>query len=141
MKTISKYISYQEATTSQTAVRKGIKNEPNDEQLLNMQLVGIRIFDRVREHFATPLRVSSFFRSDSLNKAVGGSKTSQHVKGQAIDMQGSSKVSNAEIFEYIKRNLDFDQLIWEYGTDKEPAWVHVSYVSKEKNRNQILRIK
>jgi len=141
MKTISKYISYQEATTSQTAVRKGIKNEPNDEQLVNMQLVGIRIFDRVREHFATAFRVSSFFRSDALNKAVGGSKTSQHVKGQAIDMQGSAKVSNAEIFEYIKRNLDFDQLIWEYGTDKEPAWVHVSYVSKEKNRNQILRIK
>lgn len=141
MKNISKYISYLEATTSQTAVRKKIVNTPNEEQLLNMQLIGIRIFDVIREHFKTPLRVSSFFRSLLLNNAVGGSKTSQHVKGQAIDIQGTGKVSNKMIFDYIKENLDFDQLIWEFGNDNNPAWVHVSYVSKDKNRKQILYIK
>ena len=141
MKNISKYISYQEAITSQTAVRKKILNIPSPAVLLNMQLVGIRVFDVVREHFGTPLRVSSFFRSLLLNNAVGGSKTSQHVKGQAIDMQGTGKVTNKMIFDYIKENLDFDQLIWEFGDDENPAWVHVSYVSKEKNRKQILYIK
>ena len=141
MKNISKYISYEESVTSQTAIRKSIPNIPNDMQLVNMQLVGIRVFDVIREHFKTPLRVSSFFRSLLLNNAVGGSKTSQHVKGQAIDIQGTGKVSNKMIFDYIKDNLDFDQLIWEFGNDKNPAWVHVSYVSKEKNRKQILYIK
>ena len=136
MKNISKYISYQEATTSQTSVRKGIKNDPGDNELLAMQLVGIRVFDVVREHFKTPLRVSSFYRSPILNKAVGGSSTSQHVKGQAIDIQGTGKVTNKMIFDYIKENLDFDQLINEFNY----SWVHVSYVSKEKNRKQILKI-
>ena len=141
MKNISKYISYKEAITSQTATRNKIENTPNELELVCMQLVGLRVFDVVREHFNVPIRVSSFFRSLALNKAVGGSKTSQHVKGQAIDMQGSGKVSNKMIFDYIKDNLDFDQLIWEFGTDKNPAWVHVSYVSKDKNRKQILYIK
>lgn len=137
MKNISKYISYQEATTSQTAVRKGIKNEPGDNELLAMQLVGIRVFDVVREHFKTPLRVSSFYRSPELNSAIGGSsRTSQHVKGQAIDIQGTGKVTNKMIFDFIKENLDFDQLINEFNY----SWVHVSYVSKEKNRKQILKI-
>jgi len=137
MKNISKYITYLEATTSQTATRKGIVNIPGDKELINMQLVGIRVFDVIREHFKTPLRVSSFYRSLLLNNSIGGSKTSQHVKGQAIDIQGTGKVTNKMIFDYIKENLDFDQLINEYNY----SWVHVSYVSKEKNRKQILNIK
>jgi zinc D-Ala-D-Ala carboxypeptidase len=141
MKNISKYITYLEATTSQTATRKGIVNIPGEKELINMQLVGIRVFDVVREYFDIPLRVSSFYRSLLLNNSVGGAKTSQHVKGQAIDIQATGDISNKMIFEYIKDNLDFDQLIWEFGTDKNPAWVHVSYVSKEKNRKQILHIK
>lgn len=141
MKNISKYISYEEATTSQTATRKSISNVPSDKELINMQLVGIRVFDVIREHFNIPLRVSSFFRCLLLNNAVGGSKTSQHCKGQAIDMQGTDKVTNKMIFDFIKENLDFDQLIWEFGNEENPAWVHVSYVSKEKNRKQILTIK
>jgi len=99
-------------------------------------LVGIRVFDVVREHFKTPLRVSSFYRSPILNKAVGGAPFSQHVKGQAIDIQGTGKVTNKMIFDFIKENLDFDQLINEFNY----SWVHVSYVSKEKNRKQILKI-
>lgn len=137
MKNISKYITYLEATTSQNATRKGIVNIPGDKELINMQLVGIRVFDVIREHFKTPLRVSSFYRSLLLNNSIGGSKTSQHVKGQAIDIQGTGKVTNKMIFDYIKENLDFDQLINEYNY----SWIHVSYVSKEKNRKQILNIK
>ena len=137
MKNISKYITYLEATTSQTATRKGIVNTPGDKELINMQLVGIRVFDVVREHFKTPLRVSSFYRSLLLNNSIGGARTSQHVKGQAIDIQGTGDITNKMIFDYIKDNLDFDQLINEYNY----SWVHVSYVSKEKNRKQILNIK
>jgi zinc D-Ala-D-Ala carboxypeptidase len=136
---ISKYITLAEATTSQTAVRKGIPNVPNAKELENMQLVATLVFDKVREHFGKPIRVSSFFRSLRLNVAVGGSKTSQHTKGMAIDMQGTNGLLNAQIFHYIKDNLEFDQLIWEYGTNKEPSWVHVSY-NKGKNRGQVLYI-
>lgn len=141
MKNISKYITYDEAITSQTAIRKGIDNKPTNIELINMQLVAIRVFDVVRDHFKTPLRVSSFYRCLKLNTAVGGAKNSQHKLGQAIDMQGTGDVTNKSIFEFIKNNLDFDQLIWEFGNETNPAWVHVSYVSKEKNRKQILTVK
>ena len=141
MKIISKYITYEEATHSQTATRKGIKNEPNDTELVCMQLVATEVFDVVREHFNKPLIVSSFYRSLSLNKAVGGAKTSQHMKGQAIDIQGTGFVTNKMIFDYIKDELNFDQLIWEFGDNKNPAWVHVSYNSKNNNRKQVVYIK
>lgn len=141
MKNISKYITYLEATTSQTATRKGINNTPTDAELINMQRVAVRIFDVVRDHFKTPLRVSSFYRCLKLNTAVGGAKNSQHKTGQAIDIQGTGNVSNKAIFEFIKNNLEFDQLIWEFGNEANPAWVHVSYVSKEKNRKQIITVK
>ena len=140
MKSISKYITYLEAVTSQTAERNGILNVPSPESIINMQLVALRVFDPVRVHFNKPIRVSSFFRGLLLNKAVGGAKSSQHVKGQAIDMQGTNGLTNKQIFEYVKDNLDFDQLIWEFGNKNNPAWVHVSYVSKEKNRKQVLYI-
>ena len=141
MKIISKYITYEEATHSQTATRKGIKNEPNDTELACMQLVATEVFDVVREHFNKPLIVSSFYRSLGLNKAVGGAKTSQHMKGQAIDIQGTGFVTNKMIFDYIKDELNFDQLIWEFGDNKNPAWVHVSYNSKNNNRKQVVYIK
>jgi hypothetical protein len=139
MKNISKYITYQEAVTSQTAIRKGINNTPNSNALINMQLLGIRVFDIVREHFKKPIRVSSFYRSLILNNAVGGSRTSQHVTGEAIDIQATKGFTNAQIFNFIKDNLEFDQLIWEYGTKENPAWVHVSY-RKSGNRKQILYV-
>jgi len=136
MMEISKYITLAEATTSQTAVRKNIANIPNAQQLESMKLVAVNVFDKVREHFGKPIRVSSFFRSLLLNNAVGGSKTSQHVKGEAIDMQGMDGITNEQIFNYIKDNLDFDQLINEYNF----SWVHVSY-KKSGNRKQVLIIK
>ena len=141
MERISKYVSYNEATRSQTATRKGIKNVPNAQELARMKNVATKIFDKVREHFGIPLTVSSFFRCKELNTAIGGSRSSQHMTGEAIDIDADgSSVTNAQIYNYIKDNFEFDQLIWEYGNDKNPAWVHVSLRLVGKNRRQILKI-
>jgi zinc D-Ala-D-Ala carboxypeptidase len=136
---ISKNISYKEATHSTIAKRLGIDNTPNAEQMSNMRYVAESVFQPVREHFNCPIYVSSFFRSKKLNKAAKGSSSSTHMKGEAMDLDADvfGKVTNAQIFHYIKDNLEFDQLIWEFGTDDNPAWVHVS-LSKNNNRNQIL---
>ena len=137
MKNISKYITYLEATTSQTATRKGINNTPTDAELINMQLVAVRVFDVVRDHFKTPLRVSSFYRCLKLNTAVGGAKNSQHKTGQAIDIQGTGNVSNKAIFEFIKNNLEFDQLIAEFPIEGKAMWIHVS-LCVNKNRQEAI---
>jgi uncharacterized protein YcbK (DUF882 family) len=133
---ISKYVSYNEATKSQTAIRHGIKNEPNDEQLQNMKIVAIKCFDPIREFYKRPLRVSSFYRCEELNKLVKGAKNSQHLKGQAIDIDAGSIQENKKIFEWAKDNLEYDQLINEYNF----SWVHISY-NQGKNRKQIVVIK
>ena len=137
---VSKNISYKEATRSDTAKRLGIDNTPNAEQFSNMIHVAENVFQPVREHFDAPIYVSSFFRSEALNKAIGGSSSSTHMKGEAMDLDADvyGKVSNGMIFHYIKDNLEFDQLIWEFGSDNEPAWVHVSYVEDD-NRGEVLR--
>jgi len=137
---LSKYLSFEEATKSQTAVRKGIKNEPDEEQIEAMKYVAKEVFDKVREEIGGPLMASSFFRSPELNSAIGGSKTSQHCKGEAIDIDCDyyGKGSNDYVFWYIKNNLTFDQLIWEFGTVDNPAWVHVSR-RREYNRGEALR--
>ena len=137
---ISKNISYNEAVNSKTAQRLRIDNTPNAEQLNSMQNVAERVFQPLREYFNTPIYISSFFRSEALNKAIGGSKTSQHCKGEAMDLDADifGGVTNAQIFNYIKDNLEFDQLIWEFGTDENPSWVHVSY-SQYQSRHTILK--
>lgn len=137
---ISANLSLAECVTSQTAERKKIDNTPSAVVICSLRLVAEKVFQPLRKHFGKPIRVSSGYRSPALNRSIGGSVTSQHVKGEALDLQGTNGVTNAQIYNYIKSNLDFDQLIWEYGTDKEPAWVHVSYKAKG-NRKQILRIK
>ena len=137
---ISKHISYKEGVYSVTAIRKGIDNEPNEEQLSNMKLVAEKIFEPVRTHFKVPIKVNSFFRSPDLNKAIGGSTRSQHCKGQAIDIDDTyGKIKNSDIYWWIKENLDFDQMIWEFGNNDNPDWVHISYVSPDKNRNRCLK--
>jgi len=137
---ISKHISYKEGVYSITAIRKGIDNEPNEEQLSNMKLVAEKIFEPVRIHFKVPIKVNSFFRSPDLNKAIGGSTKSQHCKGQAIDIDDTyGKIKNSDIYWWIKDNLDFDQMIWEFGNNDNPDWVHISYVSPDKNRNRCLK--
>lgn len=136
---ISKHISYKEGTHSNTATRRRMKNEPNEEQLKAMKTVAKKIFEPLREHFGEPIRVNSFFRSTTLNKTIGGSRTSQHCAGEAIDIDAMNGVTNKKLFDYIKKNLDFDQLIWEFGTEKNPDWVHVSYKSAKENRKQVLK--
>ena len=137
---ISKHISYKEATQSQTAVRKGINNEPDAYQLQNMQVLAEKVFEPLREHFGVPIAINSFFRSQKLNKAIGGVAGSQHTQGRAIDVDDTlGGVSNKQMFEWIKANLDFDQLIWEFGNDNNPDWVHISYVSESENRKRVLK--
>jgi hypothetical protein len=138
---ISEHLSLAEMTRSETAKRKGISNTPTAEHLENFKILAENVFEKIRVHFGVPIHISSGYRSKELNDAIGGSQTSQHSKGQAIDidMDGSSDgVSNADIYNFIKDKLDYDQLIWEFGTDENPDWVHVSY-SKDKNRKQRLK--
>ena len=137
---ISEHISYKEGTNSITAIRRGIDNVPNDEQLDNMELIAEKVFEPLREWVGGPIKINSFFRCPKLNKAIGGSSKSQHCYGQAIDIDDTfRKASNADMYNYIKDNLEFDQLIWEFGDNKNPDWVHVSYVSPEENRNRCLK--
>ena len=140
MSNISKNITYKEAIHSNTAKRLGIDNEPSHEQIANMMTIETMIFQPLRSYVGGPIKITSFFRSPKLNKAIGGSKTSQHCKGQAMDIDDVyGHKSNAEMFMYIKENLDFDQLIWEFGNDENPSWIHVSYVDAQENRNRCLQ--
>ena len=140
---LSKNLSIEEFSNSTTAKRKGIDNTPKDEHLEAAKQLAENIFQPIRDHFGKPIWLSSGYRSEALNKAIGGSKTSQHCKGEAmdIDMDGKGSPTNAEIFNYIKDNLPFDQLIWEFGSDKAPDWVHVSYKKGGPQRGQILTAK
>lgn len=139
---LSKHLSLAEVTRSDSAKRNGISNEPTPAHLENFKLLAEKVFEPIREHFKVPIHISSGYRSAALNKKIGGSLTSQHCSGEAIDidMDGSaSGVTNAQVFNYIKDNLNFDQLIWEFGTSSNPDWVHVSYESTGKQRKQILK--
>ena len=137
---ISKHISYKEGVYSTTALRRNIENKPNEEQLANMKLIGEKIFEPLRKYVGGPIKINSFFRGADLNKAIGGSTTSQHCKGQAMDIDDTfGHKTNADMYRFIKENLDFDQMIWEFGDDNNPNWVHVSYVSPDKNRKVCLK--
>ena len=140
MSNISKNITYKEAIHYNTAKRLGIDNEPSHEQIANMMTIATMIFQPLRSWVGGPIKITSFFRSPKLNSAIGGSKTSQHCTGQAMDIDDVyGHKSNAEMFMYIKENLDFDQLIWEFGNDENPSWIHVSYVDAQENRNRCLQ--
>jgi hypothetical protein len=140
MTKISEHITYEEATQSNTAIRKGIDNTPNEDQLKCMREVAEKCFEPMREFWGKPLTVNSFFRSSKLNYAIGGQPTSQHMLGEAIDIGTGSLSGNKKLIEWAKENLIFDQLIWEFGTNEGPAWVHVSFTSRKQNRNQYLEI-
>jgi zinc D-Ala-D-Ala carboxypeptidase len=137
---LSKNLALAEVMRSETAKRKGISNMPTPEHIENFKLLAENIFQPIRDHFGVPIILSSGYRSKELNTAVGGALSSQHCTGEAIDidMDGTT-VKNAEVFNFIKDNLNFDQLIWEFGTDSNPDWVHVSYESTGKQRKQILK--
>jgi zinc D-Ala-D-Ala carboxypeptidase len=138
-KKLSKNLSYAEAIHSETAKKLGISNEPTDEHYENMLVTAEKLFQPLRDYCGHPIRVNSMYRSAELNKAIGGSKTSQHRFAQALDLDTLGEKSNADLFHWASENLNFDQLIWEFGTDLEPDWIHISYVSEKKNRKQKLR--
>ena len=133
---LSKNLTLSEATKSHTAIKYGISNKPSGDHLSNLIQIANKIFQPIRDHFNEPIIVSSGYRSKALNDLIGGASGSQHSKGEALDLDGS--VENAYIFEFIKNNLEFDQLIWEFGDEENPDWVHVSYKS-ENNRGEVLR--
>jgi len=137
---ISKHISYKEGVYSTTALRRDIDNTPGDDQLHFMEILANEVFEPLREYVGGPIKINSFYRCSELNTAIGGSATSQHCKGQAMDIDDTfGHMTNAQMYRWIKENLDFDQMIWEFGDDDNPAWVHVSYVSADKNRNRCLK--
>lgn len=138
---ISKHLSLAEVTRSETAKRNGIDNIPTSEHLENFKLLAEKVFEPIRTHFGVPIHISSGYRSQALNKFIKGSASSQHCKGEAIDIDmdsSSSGVTNKMVFDFIVANLEWDQIIHEFGTDENPDWVHVSY-TKGKNRKQKLK--
>ena len=137
---ISEHVSLHEATRSQTATRLGIANEPGPDMLVPMQAVAEYCFEPARRHFGRAIYVSSFYRSPELNKAIGGSPTSDHCLGRAMDLDADTYggLTNAQLFDWLRANVPFDQLIWEFGDDANPAWVHVSYRGPS-NRGLVLR--
>jgi len=122
---LSTNLSLGEFVRSQTAKRRGLDNTPQGEHLEAAKELAENIFQPIREHFGKPIFISSGYRSKALNEAIGGSQTSQHSKGEAIDidMDHRGGPENEEVFHYIRENLPFDQLIWEFGTEERPDWV------------------
>ena len=140
MSKISDHITLSEGVNSYTAKRKGIENIPDEYQITNMYILAHKVFEPLRKWVGGPIKINSFFRSPELNKAIGGSSKSQHCEGRAMDIDDVyGHKTNSEMFKYIKENLDFDQMIWEFGTEDNPNWVHISYVSEDKNRNRCLK--
>ena len=140
MNKISKHVSYKEGVYSTTALRLGLNNDPSDAHLQNMKLLSEKVFEPLRMHVGGPIKINSFYRGPELNKAIGGSSKSQHCHGQAMDIDDTyGNMKNCEMYKFIKDNLDFDQMIWEFGDDKNPNWVHVSYVNPGENRNRCLK--
>lgn len=137
---ISKHISYKEAIRSRTAILRGIRNTPGQKALRRMKSVAENVFEPLREWAGGAIRVNSFYRSPRLNSAIGGAKSSDHMKGYAIDLDDVYGFkTNAEMFWYIVDNLTFDKIIWEFGDKNNPNWVHVSYRDDDTNRGIILR--
>ena len=137
---LSENLDLGELTRSESARRVGISNAPTTEHIENMKKLATNVFQPIREHFGVPIFISSGYRSKELNSLIKGSSSSQHCKGQAIDldMDGTS-ISNRQIFDFIKDNLPFDQLIYEFGDDNNPDWVHVSYNRNGQQRGQVLK--
>jgi len=138
---LSKNLSLKECLRSKTADRLGIDNVPHDEWVIeNLREIAERIFQPCRDHFGHPIYVSSGYRSPDLNSAIGGSNRSQHTQGRALDLDADvfGGLSNSELFHYIKDNLEFDQMVWEFGDGDNPSWVHVSYVHDGPNRGRCL---
>jgi zinc D-Ala-D-Ala carboxypeptidase len=138
---LSNHVSLAEFCHSDTAKRRGIDNTIKDPaHLASAKLLCEKVFEPIREHFGVPIHISSGYRSAALNRAVKGSASSQHCRAEAMDIDADryGKVTNKEIFDYIREHLEWDQMIWEFGNDSQPDWVHVSFKATG-NRRQILK--
>ena len=132
---LSEHLELSEVIRSESAKRNGISNMPTQDHIENFKILATKVFEPIREHFGVPIRISSGYRSSALNKCVGGSETSQHSTGEAIDIdQDQTTITNKQVFQYIKDNLAFDQLINEFNY----SWVHVSYKANGKQRGEVL---
>jgi zinc D-Ala-D-Ala carboxypeptidase len=129
---LSAHVTLKEFQASGLATLRNLNNEMSESQIASAKLLCENVFEPLRLYLNTPIKISSGFRSVQLNKMIGGSATSQHTKGEAMDLQ-----INAKGFNFIKDKLEFDQLIWEFGNDEQPSWVHVSFSSR--NRKQVLK--
>ena len=134
MENISEHISYIEAVKT----GKPLINKPSKEIIDVMKITAQNVFEPLRQWYDHPIIINSFFRSIELNRAVGGAKNSQHTKGEAIDLTAPNRLDNRKLFFFIQKHLEFDQLIWEKGNTEHPAWIHVSFRSNWKNRNQVI---
>jgi len=132
---LSEHLDLSEIIRSDSAKRNGISNMPTPDHIENFKILATKVFEPIREHFGVPIHISSGYRSVELNRLIKGSSSSEHCKGQAIDidMDGTT-ITNKQVFDYIKDNLTFDQLINEFNY----AWVHVSYKANGKQRGEIL---
>jgi D-alanyl-D-alanine dipeptidase len=134
MKTLSKHVTMEEFCYSPTAIKKGINN--------SMGLIAIdkaiqlceNVFEPLRKHLNAPIKISSGFRCEQLNKLIGGASGSQHTKGEAFDLE----LTDRKLFDWILKNVEFDQAIYEFGNDAHANWFHISY-RKGNNRKQALR--
>ena len=134
---LSKNFSLKELTRSQTAIRKGIDNTPDTEQLVNLAVLVQQVLQPCREQFGS-ISINSGLRVLELNRAIGSGDKSQHTKGEAADFEAYS-TSNRRLAEWVEGNLEFDQLILEYpGSDPKDGWVHCSYKRDGSNRKQVL---
>lgn len=138
---LTAHFTLAEFTRSESAKRHGVSNTPTPEHLENIKVLCEKVLEPIREYFGHPINISSGYRSKILNHYIGGSLKSQHMEGKAVDLdlqETGYGTTNKMLFDYVKDNLDYDQIIFEFGTEKEPDWVHISY-NKGKNRKQALR--
>jgi zinc D-Ala-D-Ala carboxypeptidase len=136
MGNISTHITFKEATLSPTATRLGINNTPSVEALASMKLVAENCFEPLRRWYGKQIKINSFYRSPELNKAIGGASNSQHCLGEAIDIDADK--DNLKLFKWLLNNVEFDMMIFEFGTRLEPDWIHISYTRKRANRSSVL---
>jgi len=137
---LSKNLSLNEVTKSNTAERRGIDNSPTEAHIKNLKYIAEEVFQPLRDNFGVPIYISSGYRSPALNEAIGGSPRSFHSHGMALDLDQDNRnkgVSNCDVFYYIKDNLQFTELIWEFGDEYEPNWVHVAIAPGREDEKKI----
>lgn len=134
---LAPHFTVYEMTRSGVAIENGLDNKPSKAALKALEALCQNVLEPLREHFG-PIVVSSGYRSEEVNLLVGGVPCSQHCKGEAADIVVNNEKRGKALFNYIRRNLDFDQLIWEPIGASSPRWLHVSYTTRRRNRKAVI---